>query len=94
MAELEYVFQSEKLYKGGGTTLSLEQGLANRFKKLISNDVEGFFNVIWGNTALRGSLIPQRPLESISQWEIRAKSEFTTMVNSLNGDFFKFIKVR
>ena len=89
MAELEYVFQSEKLYKGGGTTLSLEQGLANRFKKLISNDIDGFFNVIWANNlGLRTDLFGTRNRDDAEDYFSK------TLVPTISSRLYNFITIR
>ncbi len=94
MAELEYVFQSEKLYKGGGTTFSLEQGLANRFKKLISNDIDGFFNVIWGNTGTNGDNGLRQSLLPNTSDPLIGKDKFEEIVENTTNQFYNFIKIR
>ncbi len=89
LSKLEYWLDGRKL--SGADKL---QTAKLKFQTLFQNKTQDVFDKIWANTSMMGSLIPQRPLESIAQWQIRARSEFVTMVNSLNKDLFKFIKVK
>jgi hypothetical protein len=94
MAELQYVFQVEKLYKTDAK--SFEEGLANRFKLRIQFDIDGFFNVVFGNVALRGNLFPiaNYPNMNATQYKDAAKIDFSTFIGDTKNSFYNFIKAK
>ena len=94
MEELEYVFQIEKLYKNAGSTSSSELGIANRFKKMIQNDTNGFFEVVWNNQKLRENLFGViQPQNLIIEKPIK-QALFITWIATTNNSFYNFIKAR
>ncbi|NBB32036.1 hypothetical protein, partial [Cellulophaga sp. BC115SP] len=86
ISNLEYIFNTKK----AGTETQAKQAIQKQLYNgtTLTNMGTNLFNTIWGNTVG----LPQDLFPNLNRTQ--AESEFLRMVNDLDDDFFKFIKVK
>jgi hypothetical protein len=102
---LEYIFDATRLKNVADKEKYVKEVFQKLLYKANKKDAQGnpdpltdhgkdIFNIIWGNTTLRGNIWTNVPTNPSPADKLAYSVEFTTLVCSTNSSFYKFINVR